>query len=497
MTFTFATNNRIASRWNGSTFVEEVLTVSGADGVAVSQDATMILVSGQGAALSGALQADINSRVLRAGDTMSGVLYLSSNPIVSGLQATTKSYVDAQSAAAAIMVKNNGTTVTGVARFLDFVHALDVAVSSSGVTVTLNENEFDPAKVVMATGTQNISGDKTFMNNVAVLGNLSVTGALSILDTEHLLVEDNKIILNASVTGTPLLDAFFEVNRGNQPYAELQWDEFNDRWLIGVSGAMYTVIDSSSLGSMSGVLQADINTRVLRAGDTMSGSLYLAADPSSSGEASNKHYVDIQAYAAAQSGVQAASNLSGVLQPDIDSRVLKAGDTMTGNLVLSGVNLLAFASGVDNVGSSGVPFAHGYFNIITLSGAPANANDAATKAYVDSMIAGAAVIVKDHTVMSVASASILDFSTGLQVASGGSTATISVKENEFSTVVFLSGDQTLSGTKTFASPVVLASGAEPATITGTGVAGEVRWADDYLYVATGANSWKRVALAQF
>ena len=62
--------------------------------------------------------------------------------------------------------------------------------------------------------------------------------------------------------------------------------------------------------------------RVLKAGDTMTGALVLPADPTTSQQAATKHYVDT---------TTAAGDAAGDAL-----RVLKAGDTMTGALVLPG-----------------------------------------------------------------------------------------------------------------------------------------------------------------
>jgi len=73
------------------------------------------------------------------------------------------------------------------------------------------------------------------------------------------------------------------------------------------------------------------------AGDTMTGFLTLSADPTAAGHAANKNYVD-QEIAALSGAVVTDTEIlviSGALQADIDSRVLRAGDTMTGFLTLS------------------------------------------------------------------------------------------------------------------------------------------------------------------
>lgn len=87
--------------------------------------------------------------------------------------------------------------------------------------------------------------------------------------------------------------------------------------LAAASGSLQSQISSndsdisnlqSSLTTTSGNLQSDINTRVLRAGDSMTGFLSLHSDPTLSGHASTKKYVD-----------DSFSLLSGSLQDQIDT----------------------------------------------------------------------------------------------------------------------------------------------------------------------------------
>jgi hypothetical protein len=418
MPFSFTTNKRIAARWDGSNFVEQDLTVSGLDGIVVSENADAIIVSG--------------TQVLRSGDTMTGFLTLSADP-TANLHAATKQYVDNAVGGALDIQSDNVTIVSGTSQ-LDFGHALDVTSGTGEALIAVDESEF--TTVVFLSGDQTISGNKTFANNVIVQGDLAVSG--TVLTTEALLVEDNFVILNSTVTGSPLLNAGVLANRGSSTDAILQWNESTDQWEAGISGSALKIILSSDLNAASGTLQADIN-----------------------------------------------------------SRVLKAGDTMTGDLTLSGSDLLTLTSGTGSIGGFTAPFAAAYFNQAFAEFAPTVPTELANKAYVDAQVASAAVAVHSDGSPAVSGAGILNFTHALDVVSGVGQATISVDESEFTTVVFLTGNQTISGTKTFAAPVVLASGTEPTTMGDTGTSGELRWADDYLYLCVATNTWKRSALAGF
>lgn len=75
--------------------------------------------------------------------------------------------------------------------------------------------------------------------DLRVSGNLIVDGDTITVNTQDVLVEDNEIILNANVTGTPLLDAFLSVNRGDEYTANLRWNETDLRWQFTNDGVNY------------------------------------------------------------------------------------------------------------------------------------------------------------------------------------------------------------------------------------------------------------------
>ena len=67
-------------------------------------------------------------------------------------------------------------------------------------------------------------------------GNLTVNGTNTILNTDILKVEDNEVILNANVTGSPALNASLTVNRGTSPDARVMWNETSDKWELSTDG---------------------------------------------------------------------------------------------------------------------------------------------------------------------------------------------------------------------------------------------------------------------
>ena len=84
--------------------------------------------------------------------------------------------------------------------------------------------------------TANLAANVTIGQDLTVTGNLTVNGNVTTLNTETLAVEDNIIILNTNVTGTPTLDAGIEVERGSYTNAKLYWNETSNAWHVATPG---------------------------------------------------------------------------------------------------------------------------------------------------------------------------------------------------------------------------------------------------------------------
>ena len=80
--------------------------------------------------------------------------------------------------------------------------------------------------------TVNLAANVTVSQDLTVTGNLTVNGNTTTLNTETLTVEDNIIVLNKNVTGTPSLDAGVEVERGTYTNAKFYWNETANAWYL-------------------------------------------------------------------------------------------------------------------------------------------------------------------------------------------------------------------------------------------------------------------------
>lgn len=72
--------------------------------------------------------------------------------------------------------------------------------------------------------------------------NLVVEGTTTTIHAETLTIDDNIIVLNNNVTGTPTEDGGIEIERGTSTNAVLIWDEDTDTWMAGISGSEKAVL---------------------------------------------------------------------------------------------------------------------------------------------------------------------------------------------------------------------------------------------------------------
>ena len=78
-------------------------------------------------------------------------------------------------------------------------------------------------------------------------GNLTVSGSTTYLNVNELNIEDNIIVLNYGVSGSPSLSAGIEIERGTSPNVSIQWNESNDRWEFTKDGNTYKELGSGAV----------------------------------------------------------------------------------------------------------------------------------------------------------------------------------------------------------------------------------------------------------
>ena len=141
-----------------------------------------------------------------------------------------------------------GTKTTG-----DYVASL---VAGTGITLSNNSGEGTTPTIAIgqAVGT---TSNVTF-NDLTVSGNLTVSGTTTAINTETLTIDDNIIVLNNNVTGSPSENAGIEVERGTLANVLVRWNETSDKWEITNDGTIYgDVVSTSDTGTVSTTMVAN------------------------------------------------------------------------------------------------------------------------------------------------------------------------------------------------------------------------------------------------
>ena len=118
----------------------------------------------------------------------------------------------------------------------------------TGVTITHTPGEGSNATIAIGQGV-GTSASVSFAQlstsgDLTVGGNLTVNGTTTTLNTETLSIEDNIIVLNNGVTGSPTTNAGIEVERGTSPNVVIRWNETSDNWEFTDDGSTYYDIAS-------------------------------------------------------------------------------------------------------------------------------------------------------------------------------------------------------------------------------------------------------------
>ena len=149
--------------------------------------------------------------------------------------------------------------ITGIQEYVeDTASTMITAATHNGISVAYTDNSTGPGTlaftntgVVSLAGTTNevevtnsgtaytvgLPNDVTIGGDFTVTGNLTVNGTTTTLNTDTLAVEDNIVLLNSNITGTPSTNAGIEVERGTSTNASITWNETSDKWTAGIAGS--------------------------------------------------------------------------------------------------------------------------------------------------------------------------------------------------------------------------------------------------------------------
>ena len=88
----------------------------------------------------------------------------------------------------------------------------------------------------------------TVNGDLAITGNLIVSGATVEISTANVLLQDNIITINSDLPNNipPIDDAGLEVNRGSSANVSIIWNENRDRWTFTNDGTTFDDIEGTS-----------------------------------------------------------------------------------------------------------------------------------------------------------------------------------------------------------------------------------------------------------
>jgi hypothetical protein len=188
-----------------------VATIGGTDGVSVSGSGT----EGRAVTIANTDKGSAQN-IFKTISSDSGAVTAASNSAsvtIAGGTAISTSISDST-----LTITNNGVTaLTGT------TNEIDVSASVGSITIGLPDNV-------------------TIQENLTVLGDFTVSGSVTFLDTEHLRVQDNIITLNYGTSGSPVLDSGIEVDRGDEDDVSLVWNETSDLWTLTNDGTNFHAI---------------------------------------------------------------------------------------------------------------------------------------------------------------------------------------------------------------------------------------------------------------
>jgi len=153
---------------------------------------------------------------------------------------TTGNAATADNADSADTVKTVSAGDLNAEHYVTFVNSHNGSATSESV-YTDDAIYYNPGLNKLTTGHIQALGNVDVDGDLIVDGNLTVSGSTTYLNTATLQVEDNLVVLNSNVTGSPTTDAGIEVERGDQPNSSLYWDESEGKWTASNGSAAFAI----------------------------------------------------------------------------------------------------------------------------------------------------------------------------------------------------------------------------------------------------------------
>ena len=130
-----------------------------------------------------------------------------------------------------------------------------ISFSNNIVVDAITSKSTDTNLVLSGNGTGNV----TLNDNVAITGDLTVSGTTTTVNSETISLADNIIALNSNFTsGSPTEDSGLSITRGGSTAKTLLWDETNDKWTVGSETFVAGTFEGALSGNVTGNLTGDV-----------------------------------------------------------------------------------------------------------------------------------------------------------------------------------------------------------------------------------------------
>lgn len=207
---------------------------------------------------------------------------------------------------------------------------------SNSIDVDAIESRSTDTNLVL---TGNGTGNVTLNDDVAITGNLTVSGTTTTVNSETISLADNIIALNSNFTsGSPTEDTGISVTRGGSASKTLLWDETNDKWTVGSETFVAATFEGALTGNVTGNVSGSSGSTTGNAATATalqtSRTIGLSGDVSGSGSFDGTGNLTITATIADDSHNHVISNVDG-LQTALDTKY-ESGDNVSLGTIASG-----------------------------------------------------------------------------------------------------------------------------------------------------------------
>jgi hypothetical protein len=144
-----------------------------------------------------------------------------------------------QAASAIYLSQSNASVIYATKEELANINLTPYLTSSNASSIYLSITNASSTYLPKSGG--NING------SLIIDGNLTVSGSTTYLNVNELNIEDNLIVLNYGVSGSPSLSAGIEIERGTSPNVSIKWNESNDRWEFTKDGSNFKELGSGAV----------------------------------------------------------------------------------------------------------------------------------------------------------------------------------------------------------------------------------------------------------